>query len=42
MHVMSKALRGKKLPDVRHDGFQDDCIRSPSKSEEKKLLRKKQ
>jgi len=24
MHVMSKVCRGKKLPDVRHDGFQDD------------------
>jgi len=44
MHVMSKAIRGKKLPDIRHDGFQEDCNRnmSGSKSEERKLLRKKQ
>jgi len=42
LHVMSKVCRGKKLPDVRHDGFKDDKDFDANSSCDAHMLRKVQ
>lgn len=42
IHVMSKVFRGKKLPDVRHDGFKVDKDYQASSSIDANLWRKEQ